>query len=133
MWDGKSETMILEYVFDSDYAPNEYYNEYDGDDFDYEIDVDEAKELIVDSYIELIGGKTVYDSDFIKILDELDDEELISWQKVIELNIECLEDHFKKDAMKWFVEQNYIMTEEDYEAEQADLYNDDKWLREHDE
>ena len=133
MWDGKSETMILEYVFDSDYAPNDLYDEYDGDDFEYEIDVDEAKELIVDSYIELIGGKTAYDTDFIKILDELDDEELISWQKVIELNIECLEDHFKKDAMEWFVEQNYIMTKEDYEAEQADLYNDEKWLEEHGE
>lgn len=129
----EKKTIVLDYEFDSWY--DEDYEEYDGDEFEYEIDIDEAKEIIVESYIDLVSGDKKNIVEFVKILNELHDEELIEWENIFDKdeNQEYLKDHFKKDAMEWFVEQNYIMTKEDYEANQADAYNDDKWLREHGE
>ena len=123
----------LDYVFDSDYAPNDLYDDYDGDDFDFEIDIDEAKEVIVDSYIKVIDAKDIKNNYFIELLDELEYEELINWDSIIKKNNDVLKDHFKKEAMEWFIENNYIMTREDYLSNEADKYNDEKWLEEHGE
>ena len=70
---------------------------------------------------------------FVKIINELEDEELIDWNKMYNKNWDILKEHFEREAMEWFRDQHYIETKEDYEANQADAYNDEKWLEEHGE
>lgn len=129
----EKKTIVLDYEFDSWY--DEDYEEYDGEEFEYEVDIDEAKEFIVESYIDLVSGNKKNIVEFVKILNELHDEELIEWENIFDKdeNQEYLKDHFEKEAMEWFIDEHHIVTKEEYEANQADAYNDDKWLREHGE
>ena len=110
------------------YELNSWWNE----DFDYEIDRDEAKDVIVGAYIDLIDGDRKNIDEFRKIIDELEDEELVSWDKIFnkDENKEYLKAYYESDAMVWLINNNYNETKEDYEANQADAYNDDKCLRE---
>lgn len=129
----KIKELKIDYNFNSDYFVEDEYQEYDGVGFEYKIDVDEAKEVIVESYIELVNGNGIDCYHFVKIINELEDEELIDWNKMYNKNWDILKEHFERKAMEWFRDQHYIETKEDYEANQADAYNDEKWLEEHGE
>lgn len=105
----------LEYTFDCgcDYD----YREFDGTDFVYKIDEDDAKYDILKPEIKKLE-LDVNPFDLIDLFDNMylweyifDDEDTIEW----------LKEKYESDAMAWFKEENFIQTEED-----ADFYNDDR-------
>lgn len=124
----KDGLMYLDYEFDSDYADNEEYEIYDGDNFVYKVDLEDIKDTLITDYLKRTDNEHITSTALIEVLDMLDYEQLINWFKILEDkdNIEFFTNYYKNDAMRQFIEDNYIMTKEDYEAEEADRYNDDK-------
>lgn len=119
----------IDYVFDSWY--DEDYEEYDGDEFEYEIGYEDAKDTICVELAKVIkcdNSQIIY-----KTLEELDSWECVDWDIIIDKCEDLLREHYEKEAMEWFIDNHHIETKEDYEANQADAYNDEKWLEEHGE
>ena len=123
--------MILSYVFDSDYADDEAYEIYDGEDFDYEVDEEDIKDWYIWDYKKRLDLDLCNISELKDLLDEMDHNGEFSWDKALKKTYDEIKDYYKTEAMEWFIENNYIMTEDDYKSHLADMYNDDKWLREH--
>ena len=102
--------MKLKYKFESLYV-NDRYEDYDGEEFEYEIDDNELKEYVAEQYAGLIKSNNidvVYD-----LLDELDYEErLLSWSKLIESYKADIEIDFTKEAMEWYAGQLRLEDEE---------------------
>ena len=85
------------YRFDSDYV-DEKYRCYDGREFDY----------LVEWGRYLTSNRDV--------IIPIDDEEYV----------EYIKDLVKQEAMEWYADKHYIMTKEEYEANEADNYNDER-------
>ena len=132
----KDGLMYLDYEFDSDYADSEDYERYNGDSFVYKVDLEDIKDTLITDYLKRTDNEHVTSTALIEVLDMLDHEQLINWFKILEDkdNVEFFYDYYKNDAMRQFIEDNYIMTKEDYEAEEADRYNDEmaiaRWEKE---
>lgn len=116
----------LYYRFDSRWTVKSEYFKYDGDEFCFPIDIDEAKNAIMENYVDIINVNRSNIEDFIKLIEELDGEELISWEKIFESNKDVLEEYFEHEAMEYFMENHHVETKEDYEANEADMANDDR-------
>lgn len=115
----------LYYAFNCRYTTKSEYFKYDGDEFPYSIDYDEAKNVIMENYVDIIKVDRSNIEDFIKLVEELDGEELITWEKIFEINKDVLEEYFEHEAMEWFMENHYVETKEDYRSNEADMVNDD--------
>ena len=115
----------LYYRFDSRWTVKSEYFKYDGDEFCFPIDIDEAKNAIMENYVDIINVNRSNIEDFIKLIEELDGEELISWEKIFESNKDVLEEYFEHEAMEWFMENHHVETKEDYRSNEADMVNDD--------
>lgn len=116
----------LYYRFDSRCTVKSEYFKYDGDEFCFPIDIDEAKNVIMENYVDIINVNRSNIEDFIKLIEELDGEEIISWEKIFESNKDFLEEYFEHEAMEWFMENHYVETKEDYRSNEADMDNDDR-------
>lgn len=123
----------LYYAFNCRYTNKCEYFKYDGDEFCFPIDIDEAKNAIMENYVDIINVNRSNIEDFIKLVEELDGEELITWEKIFESNKDVLEEYFEHEAMEYFMDNHGVETKEDYELNEADSYNDEKWLEEHGE
>lgn len=94
--------MKIKYKFNSFWVSDKY-EDYDEEEFEYEIDDNELKTYVAESYADLIKNQdvnTVYD-----LLDELDYEEKLSWDKLIESYKTDIEIDFTKKAMEWYATQ----------------------------
>lgn len=100
----------LGYVFDSDFGKESDFLEnewdrYDGDDFVYELDKEDAKRTIVKIYLK--NSKLDLDiEDVVELLDEMDYNGDIDWNKIIDRSSDWLKDYYLKEAMDWFMENN---------------------------
>lgn len=124
--------MKLYYEFDSDYVEDKYYV-YDGREFEYEIDDQDAKDFIAELY------KSEIDTDWsgfmviLDLLDQLDNESWINWYELFEHFRDELTDKYIGDAMQWYADEHYIMTKQDYEDIQADYAYEESKLKEFEE
>lgn len=107
----------LEYTFDCD---TDYeYREYDGIEFVYKIDEEDAKYAIAKSEIKKLE-LDVNPFDLIEIFDDM-----LLWDTLInDDTIEWLKGENRYEAMEWFKEEHLII---DYEENEADAYNDERW------
>ena len=99
----------LEYTFDcgTDYE----YRQYDGTDFVYKIDEEDAKYDILKAELKKIE---TFDGNIFDVIELFDNMYL--WDTVIdEDTIEWLKDKYKYEAMAWFMEENMIEEECDEE------------------
>lgn len=102
----------LWYQFNSRLVDDECWEKYDFDEFHYDIDIDEVKEEI--SY--RIAKITNDGSGSLIILDalnELDQEELVDWVKIIRGWEDVLLEQYEYDAMEYFIEKHQEFDEED--------------------
>ena len=102
----------LWYEFESDYVDEEEYSQYDGDEFHYDIDYDDAKDQVAYGLSKIIESNHYLD--ILDALNELDGEELFDWNLAIEKWEDELLDWWKTDAMDYFVENHHIFNQDDY-------------------
>lgn len=126
----KDDVVRIGYEFDSDY--NDDYEEYKGQKFFYEIGLQEAKETLAIKYLESTNNANCPLLPVVQVLDDLEGDGFFSWEKaLLDLdNASKLKEAYEYEAMGWFIEKHYIMTEDDYESNYADMYNDEIKLRE---
>jgi hypothetical protein len=116
----KNNKVKIWYEFDSKYADDEeLYARYDFDEFHYDIDIDEVKEEITYRIAKITndGGGGVI---ILNALNELEEEELINWFAIIRGWGDFLEEHYKDDAMEYFIREHPIATKDDYDAMEYD-------------
>lgn len=126
------EKIKIWYEFDSDYA-EEKYAKFEGREFEYEIELEDAKDTLIWDYLKRSGNDHISTTPIIEVINMMDNEGIINWMSIIydEDNMCILEEYYKYDAMKKFTEDNYFMTKEEYKSEMADRYNDERWCGEH--
>jgi hypothetical protein len=96
----------LKYEFDSDY--DDKYRKYDGEDFVYKIDEEDAKYDILKPEIK----KLELDWNIYDLIDLFNN--MCLWDVIFdEDTIEWLKDKYESDAMAWFKEQHLIEEEEE--------------------
>lgn len=93
--------MKLYYVFDSDYVEEEF-EIYDGDEFVYEIQDEEAKEYIAELYKNQLEAEWSAFSIIFEMLDQLDNEGWINWLELFDHFYDELRENFIGDAMDWY-------------------------------
>jgi hypothetical protein len=101
------ETLKLKYEFDCgcDYE----YRDFDGEEFIYEVDIEDIKYDIIKSEIKKLE-LDINTFDVIEILDSL-----LLWDNLIDED-EAWYD-YKREAMAWFKDEHPIESKEDYERE----------------
>jgi hypothetical protein len=121
--------MKLYYEFDSDYVEDKYYV-YDGREFEYEIDDQDAKDFIAECYKNELDETWSGFNTILSLLDQLDYEDWLNWGDLFEHFRDELTDKYIGDAMQWYADEHYIMTKQDYEDIQADYAYEESKLKE---
>ena len=107
----KKEIEYIELYYTFDCGTDYEYRQYDGTDFVYKIDIEDAKYDILKAEIKKIE---TFDGNIYDVIDLFDN--MFLWDTVIDEDaIEWLKDKYKWEAMEWFKDEHYIETEEDYE------------------
>ena len=77
---------------------------WDFNEFYYEISVDDAKDIISYKVAKNTENET-HSISILEALNELDDWECISWEKIIHKCEDILKDHYEMEAMDWYANQ----------------------------
>ena len=113
--------MKITFEFDSDYVDDKY-SCYNGIEFVYEIDDEDIKYDLVACECKREEIE-INKLDVITIMDNL-----YCWDSILENEdtIDFIREKYMSEAMNWYADEHYIMSEEDYRAEEADNYNDER-------
>ena len=104
------------------------YYKFEGELYDYEMDLYDVKFGIVYDYLkETKNLESCKIRAIVDVLDKMEYYDEIDWKTIIENNEESIMEENREEAKECFKENQYS-SEEDYESNLADAYNDEKWM-----
>lgn len=105
------------------------YYKFEGELYDYEMDLYDVKFGIVYDYLkETKNLESCKIRAIVEVLDKMEYYDEINWGTIIKNNEESIAEENRDEAKENFLEEKNEETKEDYEANQADAYNDEKWM-----
>lgn len=114
-------TIKLNYVFDSDYIEEKLYEDYDGEDFVYEVDTEEIKEFVSRLYMNILSRDSENEMIIKDFIDELEYEDLINWKDVIKSFDHEIKLNYMNEAMHDFIDKHKIYTDDELDEIEFEL------------